>query len=162
MTAATLTMLLSPLTSDAASVVTGGVVSNNIHDNEYTQQKQIAQSYLCNNGDGTLSRVENFGDIIMVEYYDGAFNVIGHKFVKMELPKFGGCWFGANYNYVIFGQDNPGNKNDVECFRVVQYNKNWDRVGCHLSVQWRNGRHPGRRPLTVPLRTPWEESAGSA
>ena len=134
LTAATLTMLLSPLTSDAASVVTGGVVSNNIHDNEYTQQKQIAQSYLCNNGDGTLSRVENFGDIIMVEYYDGAFNVIGHKFVKMELPKFGGCWFGANYNYVIFGQDNPGNKNDVECFRVVQYNKNWDRVGA-LSIK---------------------------
>ena len=130
--AASLTMLLSPcssLSSDAASVVTTGVVSNNIHDNEYTQQKQIAQSYLCNNGDGTLSRVENFGDIIMVEYYDAAFNVMGHKFVKMELPKFGGCWFGKNYNYVLFGQDNPDKDNKLECIRIVQYNKNWDRVG---------------------------------
>ncbi len=129
LTAATLTMLLSPLASDAAAVVTTGVVSNNIHDNEYTQRKQIAQSYLCNNGDGTLSRVENFGDIIMVEYYDAKFNVMGHKFPKMELPKFGGCWFGANYNYIIFGQDNYEQKADVECIRIVQYTKNWDRVG---------------------------------
>ena len=132
--ATTLTMLLLPMSSDAAAVVTTGVVSNNIHDNDYTQYRQVAQSYLCNNGDGTLSRVENFGDIVMVEYFDGAYNVIGHKFLKMELPKFGGCWCGAKYNYVLFGQDNPEKKGDVECIRVVQYNKNWDRVGA-LSIK---------------------------
>ncbi|MBR3104322.1 MAG: hypothetical protein IKH46_10935 [Lachnospiraceae bacterium] len=132
--AATLTMLLSPLDSDAAAVVTTGVVDNNIHDNDYTQYKPVTQCYLCNNGDGTLSRIENFGDIVMVEYFDGAYNVIGHKFLKMELPKFGGCWCGAKYNYVIFGQDNPEKKDDVECIRVVQYNKNWDRVGA-LSIK---------------------------
>ncbi|MBR1472242.1 MAG: hypothetical protein IJ600_11455 [Lachnospiraceae bacterium] len=126
---AALFVVSAPLASDAAEVVTGGVVSNNIHNGEYTQRKQVAQSYLCDNRNGTFSRIENMGDIIMVEFYDASFHVMGYTFLKMEMPKFGGCWFGDTYNYVLFGQDNMDRNKDCECFRLVQYDKNWQRLG---------------------------------
>lgn len=47
----------------------------------------------------------------------------------MELPIFGGVYSGANYNYIIFGQNNTEHNNTKEVIRVVKYNKAWQRVG---------------------------------
>ena len=43
--------------------------------------------------------------------------------------KFGGFYAGQTANYLIFGQDNPVESDQVEVIRVVQYSKDWVRQG---------------------------------
>lgn len=104
------------------------VYSNNIHDNVYTSIKPVPNSYMCANPDGTVSRVENFGDVILVESYNSKYKMTMQGTIKFELSKFGGFFSGANYNYLLFGQDNPEQKKDREVVRIVRYTKNWQRV----------------------------------
>jgi len=113
----------------AASSVSTDVVTNHIHENDYSTRDKVSDCYIVNNNDGTFSRVENMGDIIYIEKYTASLVKFDQRFVTMELPKFGGCYSGANYNYIVFGQDNPENKEDVEVLRIVKYGKDWTRLG---------------------------------
>lgn len=124
-------LLLAAIPQDvfAASSVSTDVVTNHIHENDYSTRDKVSDCYIVNNNDGTFSRVENMGDIIYVEKYTSSLRKFDQRFVTMELPKFGGCYSGANYNFIVFGQDNPENKNDVEVIRIVKYTKDWTRVG---------------------------------
>lgn len=124
--------VLPNMSLDVSAAVYNGsnIISNNIHDHVYSGSSQVANSFLFNNNDGTFTRVENMGDIILVEKYNSSFRVISQATVPLELSKFGGFYSGASYNYLIFGQDNPSANNSQEVIRVVKYTKNWTRVGC--------------------------------
>ena len=46
----------------------------------------------------------------------------------MELPLFGGCYVGDEYNYVVLGQTNGLENDETEVLRIIKYDKDWKRV----------------------------------
>ncbi len=126
---AALLFVFPVLRVDAGEYTGSNIVSNNIHDHEYTTNGRVSNSYLYNNGDGTFTRVENMGDIILVERYNTAYRLVQQRTVGFELSIFGGFYAGQNYNYLIFGQQNMEQNDKVECIRIVRYSKDWVRLG---------------------------------
>lgn len=132
----------APIIAGAASKVNGkSIVTNNIHDNDYTGRKRVANCYVVDNGNATFSRVENMGDIVLIETYNSGLTLLGQQFIGMELPVFGGFWGGSVYNYVIFGQDNPYHDDGLEVLRLVRFDKKWNRLGS-VSVYGGNTTYP--------------------
>ena len=97
-----LLFLSGPLTTVAGEYAGSNIVTNNIHDHEYGQNSYVSDSYIANNGDGTFSRVENMGDIILVEKYNASCRLISQMTVPFELSLFGGFYSGANYGCECF------------------------------------------------------------
>ena len=67
-------------------------------------------------------------DVISVERYDAAGGVTFSKSVPMELPIFGAFLAGEDGYYVAFGRENHEKDDRAETFRVVKYDKDWNRV----------------------------------
>ena len=138
---AALVLASAPALLKAKSVSSRGVVSNNIHENDYSYRKPVADCYIAAGFGGCFSRVENMGDIILVEDYNASMKLTLQHFVPMELTHFGGFYSGAQYNYFLFGQNNPGLDNNLEVLRVVKYGKDWTRLGA-CSVRGCNTQSP--------------------
>ena len=86
-------------------------------------------SYLVKTNDAFM-RVEHVGGKgVYAETYTSDFTLRSRKYIKMELPKFGGFYEGANYYFLVFGQENPNEDNETEVMRVVKYDKKWNRKG---------------------------------
>ena len=64
----------------------------------------------------------------LVQYYNSSLSLKSSKTVPVELPLFG-CFYsdGSNY-YVLSGQQNPNESDDVECFRLTKYDLSWNRL----------------------------------
>ncbi len=86
-------------------------------------------SYLVVNDDNTLTRVEYTGEDVAVETYDSNLKFVDGFTINMELPIFGGFHSGENYNFLVFGQENPNEDDTLPVIRVVSYTKEWQRVG---------------------------------
>lgn len=87
------------------------------------------KSYLYENPAGGITRVEYIDGRVVAEDYDNNFYLYASRTIPMELPLWGGFFAGEHYNYVIFGQENPAQNDAVEVIRVVQYSKDWNRIG---------------------------------
>lgn len=104
------------------------------------------KSELYLNAIGGVSRVcydrANTDDpFIHVEDYDSEFVLQARHEIPKELPLYG-CFFkGADYYYLIFGQNNQNEDNNTEVIRVVKYTKNWERVS-HASLFGANTTKP--------------------
>ena len=61
------------------------IISNNIHDHDYSGTAKVSNSYLVPNSNGTFTRVENYGDVILVETYNSAFKCINQATIPFEL-----------------------------------------------------------------------------
>ena len=87
--------------------------------------------YTIDNGDGTVSGlvVPSTQSDLQVETYGADGSVIASKTLPRELPIFGAFFAGQNYNYVAFGQTNASHTDSQEVWRIVQYDKAWNRVG---------------------------------
>lgn len=102
-------------------------------------------AYLYQDGDN-LVRVENFQGVkivdaqgnfmkwsayprLVAETYDSNFQLISSVDLEMELDLWGGFYAGEDYNFVIFGQENPSEDDNAEVIRVVKYDKDWNRLG---------------------------------
>lgn len=111
------------------SVTTAGNESSNASQNNYSVYGKTVKSYLIENSDETLSRVEYSGSRVIVETYssDGK-SLISSKALDEELEIFGGFYSGADYNYIVYGQANTEESDDKEVLRVVQYSKDWSRT----------------------------------
>ncbi len=90
-------------------------------------------SYLTENQDGSLSRVEKRGSLIYIETYGPDYSYQSSKAISMELPIWGGVYFGEEYNFLVYGQNNPKEQDDVEVIRIVRYTKDWLRQ-THVSI----------------------------
>ena len=82
--------------------------------------------------DGTLVYMQD-GSLrddrhLMVRIYSPDFQFLSEKELEIELQEIGGVFFGQNYNFVVFGQDNWDERDDIEALRIVKYSKNWDRL----------------------------------
>ena len=71
---------------------------------------------------------------ILVEYYNKSFRRIKKKKIPMELSKYGGFYAAKDGYYLVFGQDNPKENEDVEVLRIVKYSKKWKRL-CAASLR---------------------------
>ena len=109
-----------------------GAVSSNVHHQNYWDWYNWSvpvYSYLVDNGNGTLSRVELVSGTIVVEDYNSKMELTGSRTIPMELTDFGGFFAGEEGNYFVFGQDNPNEDDAKEVIRIVKYNKDWKRIG---------------------------------
>ena len=138
---AAVALVSAPVILKAKSAVSRGVISNNIHENDYNYRKAVADCYIAAGLGGYFSRVENMGDIILIEDYSPSMKLTLQHFVPMELTHFGGFYSGAQYNYFLFGQNNPGLDNNSEVLRVVKYGKDWSRLGA-CTIKGSNTQSP--------------------
>lgn len=106
-----------------------GITSSNIGNQNYLVRGEPVKSYLAQNGDGSFTRVENIYTKIIAEQYDGNKVFQSGVEIPIELSDFGGYYSGKDYNFFVFGQDNPSEDNSAEVFRVVKYSKSWERLG---------------------------------
>ena len=113
----------------AAGTPEQGEASRNIHKENYRNVSLPVTSYLYSEKNGSITRVEQMDTGILIENYDSEnFSLLSKKTLGMELPLFGGFYAGENYNYIVFGQKNLEESNETEVYRVVQYDKNWNRI----------------------------------
>lgn len=125
--------------------------SKNISGGDYTTWADTVKSYLYENGEGGLTRVECTGGqrithyeyvngelqswvenvpiTIVAEDYDSSYRCISSRTIPMELSIWGGFYAGKDYNFIIFGQSNQEEDDSKEVIRVVKYDKDWNRLG---------------------------------
>ena len=107
-----------------------GTWNNNAGGNNYYTWSSPIRSYLVENTDHTLVKVENVGgSAVMAEHFsaDGS-ELLDSRTVPSELPLFGGFFAGKDYYYIVSGQENPEEDDGAEVMRVVQYSKSWERL----------------------------------
>ena len=123
-----------------------GKVTDNVSANNYTVWSSVMNSYLAENADGTLTRVEYTGREILLETYaKDAGKLLGSASLPAELDLFGGFYAGEKYNYIVFGNKNPSDSDDMEVMRAVKYSKSWERLsalswkGCNTYIPFEAG-----------------------
>ena len=134
---ASCTMTVTPMDSDTkgSATILSGRATDNASDNHYNTWSSVTNSYLVQNSDGTLTRLENTSSGIVVENYsaDGK-KLISQRTISKELNLFGGFYSGKDYNYLVFGQNNTSESDSKEVVRVVKYTKSWSKVNsCSIS-----------------------------
>lgn len=127
----------------AKNIVKGdGAISSNYSSNNYERYGRVVNSYLVENDDKTLTRVEYIADKgIVIENYSSQYQLQSSKVLECELAIFGGFYSGKDANYFVFGQENETQSDDIEVLRIVKYNKNWERLG-QASVKGANTCYP--------------------
>ena len=134
---ASCTVTVTPLGSDTKGSATtlSGRSTDNASDNHYNTWSSVTNSYLVQNSDVTLTRLENTSSGVVVENYsaDGK-TLISQRTISKELNIFGGFYSGKDYNYLVFGQNNTSESDSKEVVRVVKYTKSWSKVNsCSIS-----------------------------
>jgi uncharacterized protein YjdB len=128
---AVFTVTVVPADTEKVKAVTraDGYVSNNISDNNYTVWDDVMNSYLMENEDGTLTRVEYIsGEGVLTEILGTDGTLYSSLVLEAELPLFGGFYSGEAYNFLVFGQSNTEESDSTEVLRIVRYTKDWERV----------------------------------
>lgn len=107
--------------------------SNNTINVRYSYDYGLTEkSYLQTNANGTISRIEYIrsSNKIIVETYSSEFNYISSVSIPLELSIWGGFFSGEKYNFLVFGQKNLNEDDNVETIRIVKYSKDWKRISC--------------------------------
>ena len=114
---------------DSGEVKQNGASSNNISANDYYTWSSVVKSNLTENSDKTLTRVESTSKGVLVEKYSAnGKTLISKSTIKNELPIYCGYFSGKNNNYIVFGQNNKGEKDSAEIVRIVKYSKSWSKI----------------------------------
>lgn len=138
----TLAMILTLINGYHSKVVKAAVKTqcttyngNNIGAQDYTGKQSNyypgpMKSYLVAQKDGTFMRVQYGSQIegLLVEYYDKDYNITDTKMIQQELPIFGGFYATDSNYYVVTGQKNTEENNNVEVYRITKYDKQWNRI----------------------------------
>jgi len=86
-------------------------------------------SYMYVNNDNTFCVADVSNNIIRIDTYNiGDYKLINSKTVNMELPIFGGIYSGNDYNFIVFGQENASESNEIVTFKTVKYSKQWEKI----------------------------------
>jgi len=110
------------------SLSSGIAMSSNVSTNDYRVWSKTVNSYLYENPDKSVTRVEYIGNRkVIVETYQSG-QLTSSKTIDAELDIFGGFYHGDNYNYLVYGAQNLNDSDDVEVIRVVQYDKDFNRI----------------------------------
>ncbi|MCL2405434.1 MAG: copper amine oxidase N-terminal domain-containing protein [Defluviitaleaceae bacterium] len=77
------------------------------------------------------------GSILELDAGEGSFTAQLHDYtgslvftreISFELPLFGAFHSGEDYNFALFGQNNMDERVDIEVFRIVRFDKQWNRI----------------------------------
>lgn len=103
---------------------------SNVGAQNYSRWTNPMKSYLVAEDDGSLMRVQYGSKIggLLVEYYDKNYNLTDTKLVDEELPVFGGFYATKDNYYIITGQINKDEDNDLEVYRITKYDKKWNKI----------------------------------
>ena len=145
------------LSAEAAGSIseTGGASSYNIADSAshyYDNQDKRVFSYMYEESGGILNRVEYISSNLVVEKYDMTTGALkGSKNISLSYssfstsPIFGGFFAGKKYNFVVLGQNNTQESDDVPVICVVRFSKDFSQYklayikGCNTSVPFAAG-----------------------
>ncbi len=110
---------------------------NNVEAQDYSTWSQTVNSYLTNTAGGYMRLQAGIDDKsksgYLVEYYDTAYHLLRTMWVPQELPIWGAFYETEDHYYILSGQENPNESNDVEVYRITQYDKGWNRINsCSL------------------------------
>ena len=135
----TITVTASSIVTPASNtVIIEGADTHNASDNHYSVWSKTVNSYLFENTDGTFSKVESLGAKgVKVDVYSKDMIWTSSKTLEAELGIFGGFYSGKDANFLVFGQKNENDSDDVEVLRIVKYSKSWERQGA-VSVKGAN------------------------
>lgn len=96
----------------------------------YENYGKVVTSYMYVNDDNTFCVVDFSNNTLNVDTYNSeTYELIKSKKIDMELPLFGGAYCGTKYNFIVFGQNNTAENNNIVTFKTVKYNKNWEKIG---------------------------------
>ena len=87
----------------------------------------VSQSYLYKESD-KYCMVFHDADKVHIDIYDSNFKRVSTKTIEDELPKFGGFYSGSKYNFIVYGKSYGGESNK-ETYRVVKFDKEFNRLG---------------------------------
>ena len=86
-----------------------------------------SQTFTTYDKDGTPTVSSPQG--ITVETFAADGSLISTKFLELELPMFGTFFDSGEHFYIAFWQLNQDKDDSREVIRVVQYDRNWNRLG---------------------------------
>lgn len=103
---------------------------SNVGAQNYYRHTNTMKSYLVAQDDGSFMRVQYGSEMegLLVEYYDKDYNLTDTKIVDEELPVFGGFYATKDNYYVVTGQINKDEDNDLEVYRITKYDKKWNKI----------------------------------
>lgn len=103
---------------------------SNVGAQNYSRWTNPMKSYLVAQDDGSLMRVQYGSKIggLLVEYYDKDYNLTDTKIINGNLPIFGGFYATKDNYYVVTGQINKDEDNDLEVYRITKYDKKWNKI----------------------------------
>lgn len=118
--------------------------SPNVHKQHYGNWASPVSSYLYEDKEGSLVRVQfgcqiKYGEQkVLIEKYSNDYSLQSYLYIQPELPIWGGFFSGEQYNFLIYGSENLERSDDAEVVRVVRYDKKWNRID-HVSLRSSDG-----------------------
>ena len=115
----------------------------NVEYQDYQVWSAPVTSYLTKSPDGGLMRVQS-GAVdgkLIIEYYDSGYNYKSTVSLDLRYPVFGGFYEGPDAYYILTGQSNTAESNDVVVFDIAKYTKDWHLAGS-ASLKGANTREP--------------------
>ena len=105
---------------------------SNVNSQDYDRYSSTIKSYLTVTNDGNLMKLQALSDgRIIIEYYTPSYKLLPGETVELHdglLPIFGGFYETDDFYFIVSGQKNESEKNDVEVFRITKYDKNWELI----------------------------------
>ncbi len=112
-----------------SSVSVFGTITSNVSDNNYVVYASVVNSYVYQNDNGTLIRAEYIsGTGLVVETYSSSYELQSSKTITNPLSLWGGLYFGEDHIYIVWGQGNANDCDDVEVMRVEKYSYTFSKI----------------------------------
>ena len=126
-----LTSLVVPAATYKESLVSSNVSDNiysdTVMDSWYQYGSEKVSSYLYREGDHYW-RVEKSGPVF-VEKYNDKFELIEAFSLETDiLKKWGGFYNGKEYNFIIYGENNPEDSDKTPVIVIDKYSKDWKKL----------------------------------
>ena len=118
-----------------------GSISDNVSDNNYTSNCTSVRSYLYEDADGRLVRVEQEDGQVRTEFYTASDQLDAVRIIEMPLPLFGGFFAGSDADYYVFGNSNNDYLADQTVVMIRKYSKQGDLLD-ELSLTGENTVRP--------------------
>lgn len=120
-----------------------GVIDNNQSDNDYYISSHPVESYLEELSDG-YRRVCYNDNVLTIDDYDSSWKLTSTKTISKSGYLFGGYYSGSQYNYLVWGQENPDEVDSKEVLRIEKYTKDWKTLSGYAQVSGANTTIPFR------------------
>ena len=105
-------------------------VGSNANAQDYYNWSSPSGSYLTIDGNYLVRfQADAFKKQYGVAYFDADYKLVKHIYVQKELPLFGAFFSDGQNYYILSGQNNPDESDEVEVYRITKYDKSWNKLG---------------------------------